>query len=129
MKHHIKIGKLGEEIATMFLMKHGVKILDRNYYTKIGELDIVGKKARTVIFYEVKTVSRENLPSNYGERHDPEENMHPGKIENVVKTAQIYLKEHFSHETPKFKIDGITVELDMENKRAKVKIIENINIP
>ena len=42
--HNKKTGSLGENMATMFLVKHGFEILDRNYSKKWGEIDIVAKK-------------------------------------------------------------------------------------
>jgi putative endonuclease len=127
VKSH-KIGKLGEEIASMFLMKQGIKIITRNYRTKFGELDIVGKEKKKIIFYEVKTISRENIFQNAKLEYKAEDNINKEKIRRIIKTANIYLKERFSHETPIFEINGITVILDTNNKRAKVNIIKNINI-
>ena len=39
-----KIGKIGEDIAAKFLMKHGFSVLDRNYTKKWGEIDIIAQK-------------------------------------------------------------------------------------
>ncbi|MBI2121043.1 MAG: YraN family protein [Parcubacteria group bacterium] len=52
-----KIGDLGEDVATMFLMKQGFKVLERNYLRKWGEIDIIAKKDQKLYFVEVKTVS------------------------------------------------------------------------
>jgi Holliday junction resolvase-like predicted endonuclease len=52
-----KTGDLGEDIASMFLMKQGFIVVERNYLRKWGEIDIVAKKDRTLHFVEVKTVS------------------------------------------------------------------------
>jgi Holliday junction resolvase-like predicted endonuclease len=52
-----KTGNLGEDIAAMFLMKHGFGIIERNYLRKWGEIDIVAKKGGVLHFVEVKTVS------------------------------------------------------------------------
>ncbi len=52
-----KTGDLGEDIAAMFLMKHGFTVLERNYLRKWGEIDIIAKKASKLYFVEVKTVT------------------------------------------------------------------------
>ena len=57
-KHNQNIGKIGEETACKFLMKHGYQIVLRNYWKKWGEIDIVAKKDKTTHFVEVKTVSK-----------------------------------------------------------------------
>ena len=50
-----KIGDLGENLCVKHLVKHGFKILDRNYQKKWGEIDIVAKKSGIIHFIEVKT--------------------------------------------------------------------------
>jgi len=50
-----KLGRQGEEKAVEFLKKEGYKILDQNYYTHYGELDVICEKNREIIFVEVKT--------------------------------------------------------------------------
>ncbi|MCL2761495.1 MAG: YraN family protein [Desulfuromonadales bacterium] len=49
------VGMLGEEIAADFLKKAGLKVLARNYRCKAGEIDIIAKDKKTVVFVEVKT--------------------------------------------------------------------------
>ena len=39
-----KVGRIGEDIACKFLMKHGFEVADRNYLRKWGEIDIIAKK-------------------------------------------------------------------------------------
>ncbi len=50
-----KIGKWGEDQACAFLIRHGFFIKDRNYYSTVGELDIVAEKGGDYYFVEVKT--------------------------------------------------------------------------
>lgn len=57
-----KIGDFGEDIAEMFLVKRGFKILERNHLRKWGEIDIIAKKSRRLYFIEVKTVSCVTYP-------------------------------------------------------------------
>jgi putative endonuclease len=44
--NNIEFGRLGEEKAIEFLKKNGYKILERNYKTKIGEIDIIARKKK-----------------------------------------------------------------------------------
>ena len=44
MAEHNEIGKIGENLATTFLMKQGFAILERNYRVKVGEIDIIAQK-------------------------------------------------------------------------------------
>ena len=54
---HQKIGLLGEKSAEMFLVKHGFKIIDRNFSTRFGEIDLIAIKENVYHFVEVKTVT------------------------------------------------------------------------
>jgi len=50
-----KLGKKGESAAVRYLKKKGYKIIEQNYRTKVGEIDIIAKERGTLIFVEVKT--------------------------------------------------------------------------
>lgn len=52
-----KIGLKGEKIARMFLVKQGFRIVEINFNTYFGEIDIICQKGRKIHFVEVKTVS------------------------------------------------------------------------
>ncbi|PIY20085.1 YraN family protein [Candidatus Desantisbacteria bacterium CG_4_9_14_3_um_filter_40_11] len=51
----IKLGQYGEEKAAKYLLKQGVKILEKNYRCGYGEIDIIAKDKDTLVFVEVKT--------------------------------------------------------------------------
>lgn len=122
-----KIGKLGEDIACMFLKKHKYKIIERNYLKKWGELDIVAKKAGKLCFVEVKTVSCEISDASVthvtGIR--PEENMHSSKMHKFARTIETYIQEK-GISNAEWTASLITVRLDLAKKRAKVKFIDNL---
>ncbi len=50
-----QFGKKNELIAASFLKKKGYKILEQNYRTKNGEIDIIAKEKETIVFVEVKS--------------------------------------------------------------------------
>jgi putative endonuclease len=130
-----KIGELGENIATKFLIKHGFLILDRNYTKKWGEIDIITEKANKIYFVEVKSVSRITLSpfspksySNSDERYEPrpEDNMHPWKLKRLSRTIQTYLISKKIPEEKEWQVDLLVVYLDLKNKKAKVKVVSDI---
>lgn len=56
MTRYLKIiGDWGEEQACFFLRRNGFEIVERNFHTPAGELDIVAKKGGDYYFIEVKT--------------------------------------------------------------------------
>ncbi|OGI71052.1 hypothetical protein A3B84_02515 [Candidatus Nomurabacteria bacterium RIFCSPHIGHO2_02_FULL_35_13] len=124
-----KTGEIGENIAVKFLMKHGFSILDRNYTKKWGEIDIVAEKDNKISFIEVKSVSCETLNSVSREtldHYNPEDNMHPWKLKRMSRTVQTYLLEKKIEEEKEWQVDLLVVFLDIKNKKARVKVVEDI---
>lgn len=60
-----KIGLVGEKIAEMFLVKQGFLIIDRNFSTRFGEIDIIGNKDSRLYFFEIKTVTVSHETENH----------------------------------------------------------------
>lgn len=124
-----KIGKLGEDIACKYLIKHGFSVIERNYTRKWGEIDIVAQKDNKIFFNEVKSVSCEVLPI-FSKDEDffdkrPEENMHPWKIKRLHKIVETYLiNKRIGNISWQF--DLLLVYLNLKERRAKVKVLENI---
>ena len=77
-------GKIGEDIAMEYLIKNGYEILGQNYYYNHGEIDIVAKEGKTLVFVEVKS----RRSKKFGE---PEESVTPKKQELLRRTAEGYV--------------------------------------
>lgn len=83
-------GDIGESKAFNFLVKNNFKILEINFKTKFGEIDIIAEKGKSLYFIEVKT--RKN--TNFGR---PCEAVDRWKIQKIKKVAQLYiLKNHIT---------------------------------
>ena len=124
-----KIGELGENIAVKFLVKQGFSILDRNYTKKWGEIDIVAQKLGKIYFIEVKSVSRETLPSVSPATTDdyrPEDNMHPWKVKRMMRTIQTYLLSKKIEDEVEWQVDLLVLYLSLKNRKARVKVVKNI---
>jgi len=95
-------GKLGEELACQFLRKQGFRVLAQNYRTRLGELDIICRKGKTIIFVEVRSrTDDDGLPA--------EESLNPKKIDHLLKCAQAWLGKKRLSENP-VRFDLITVD-------------------
>ncbi|MDH6680074.1 putative endonuclease [Rhodococcus sp. LBL1] len=57
MGRNLALGAMGEELAAELLTASGLRILDRNWRCRHGELDLVAVDGDTVVFVEVKTRS------------------------------------------------------------------------
>jgi len=78
------LGKEGEAIAVQYLIEHGYKILDRNYHSQQGEIDIIAKEGDFLVFIEVKTYSI----GSYG---TPLGAVRRSKRESIIHAARTYL--------------------------------------
>lgn len=77
-------GGIGEDFACKFLQKNNYEILERNYISYRGEIDIIALKNNTIIFIEVKTRTQDmcGMPSEAVNKH---------KKKQLYKVAEYYL--------------------------------------
>lgn len=88
------IGNDREEMVSSYLTKNGVRILDRNFLTKHGEIDIVGISDNYLTFFEVKY--RKNVRNGY-----PLEAVTYSKQKSIIQSAKVYMYlKHFPTDTP-----------------------------
>lgn len=124
------IGSLGEDIACKFLSSKGFSVIQRNYRKKWGEIDIIAEKDDVIHFVEVKSISRVSGFRERGYMTDefmPEENIHPQKIRRLLRTINSYLLEKHLHNTEiEWQLDALVVIINQGEKKARVRIIENI---
>lgn len=115
-----KIGDIGEELTCRFLKKKGYSIVERNYLKKWGEIDIVAKNRDSLHFIEVKSISNPNFR--------PEDAVRAWKKERMIRAVKTYFMDrHVSDETD-FQIDIAAVFLDFKAKKARIRILENVNL-
>ena len=81
-----KIGDAGEALAIEYLGSRGYDVLDRNYYTKYGEIDIVAVKDRLLHFVEVKTRTSDIFGC-------PSEAVDDRKQVHLLRAARIYIED------------------------------------
>ena len=83
---HIKkeLGNIGEQIAVEYLEKNNYKIIRRNFYCKQGEIDIIAKDEKEIVFIEVKTRSS----IEFGQ---PSEAVNKIKQNHMYMAAQYFL--------------------------------------
>jgi putative endonuclease len=116
-----RVGDIGENIACMFLGKHGFEIIDRNYLRKWGEIDIVAKKGSVWHFVEVKSASG-SVTRETGYR--PEENVHPQKLKRLYRAISTYMLE--KRIDADWVLDIVTVRVDEEKRVGRCELLENI---
>ena len=96
------IGVHGEAIIAQYLEESGNEIIDRNWRTVFGEIDIVALSPQGVlIFVEVKT--RTSL--RFGE---PLEAIHPQKARRLQKLARAWMAEHGAGVASRYSTQGVS---------------------
>ena len=81
------LGRWGEDLAVRHLHAQGLEVVDRNWRCRDGELDIVARDGRCLVFVEVKARSG----TGYGE---PAEAVSPRKARRIHALAAKWLAEH-----------------------------------
>lgn len=124
MENKSKTGRLGEDLASDFLISKGYKILQRNYRQKYGELDIIAHdKLGTLVFIEVKTMRQKD--SAIAELK-PEDNLTFSKLKKVQRTAQLFVGKHSEliNEDRGWRIDLVAICLTLN--KSEIAHYENI---
>jgi putative endonuclease len=102
------LGREGEDLAARFLTKQGYRILERNYSTRSGEIDLIALHDGDVVFVEVKTRSGDAFGA-------PELAVNPRKQQRMVKAALAYIKYKKLHQVPcRFDVVAITTAAEHE---------------
>ncbi len=96
-------GKKGELLASQYLQKKGLQIIEKNWRCRWGEIDLIALQGKKLIFVEVK--SRQT--KNYGKGLEA---VHYSKQQKMLRTALHYLQKHPGHEDYAFAVVSIDHE-------------------
>lgn len=107
------VGATAETKASSFLQKKGYKIVVKNFSTRFGEIDIIGKKDGVMYLIEVKY----KKSARFG---FPVEAVGKRKLERIKKTGQFYIKQNDLSNLP-FKI----IVISILNDRIKLIKVES----
>ena len=97
-------GVEGENRACEYLLSKGFKIIERNWRTKGGEIDIIAYKNDTIVFLEVKT-----LPNGTIDMIQRELNYQ--KLQRILKTSKRFLLKHREYNNSYVRYDVIVIDM------------------
>jgi putative endonuclease len=101
-------GKRAENYAARWLRKQRIKILEHNFQSRWGEIDIIAMDDKVVCFIEV----RYRKSSCYG---TAAESVTTSKQHRISKTAQVYLQQHHSCNNSEARFDVISMSGNLDN--------------
>ena len=108
-------GRFGENVVCCYLKKQGIGILERNYYTKHGEIDIIAEDDSHIIFIEVKTRFENELMAKYGR---PAAAVNRVKRQHILYAANSYLREnkYRTHKTIRLDVAEVYLSVIGDNE-------------
>jgi len=115
-QERLALGKWGEEQALGYLRRQGMRILQRNFRTPVGEIDIIARQRKELVFIEVKT--RRGISFGY-----PQDAVNARKQRQIIRTAQWFLQqEKIENLQPRFDVVAILCQSD---GRAQIQHLPN----
>lgn len=96
------LGGSGEDQAVAFLKKRGFRIVERNWRTALGEIDVIASDRSTLVFVEVRTRS--------GAYATPEDSVSDTKQRRLARLAEAYVaRKHYAGD---WRIDVVAIDED-----------------
>lgn len=113
-KNTTQKGREAEDFACAFLEKNHYKILERNFNTRFGEIDIIAQKGGILHFVEVKS----------GTGFEPIYNISKDKLTKLTKTLNIYLSQNCTRLD--YCLSAMILSKESKENTFSVNWIENI---
>lgn len=118
MLKHNDVGKMGEDIAALYLQEKGYIIYERDWRSTHRDIDIVAVDGDTMVFVEVKTLTDSVFRA-------PEEAVDKKKIINLRKAINHYVKSHQIDRPLRFDIISI---VGPETNPPVIEHFENVSL-
>ncbi len=106
------LGKISEEAATEVLKSRGFKILERNFHSRFGEIDIIAEKDNRIYFFEVRY-----------RKEAPIFSITPTKTKRILKTIEYFFLKNSNLRSRDFDIGLVLFQKNLSD----VQIITGIS--
>lgn len=116
--HNQKLGRWGEDTAAAYLEERGYQVLEKNYRTSYGELDLVCLMDGALVFIEVKTRS-----SSWSGL--PEDGLTPEKIDHLLSAADEYVFTHPEY-SPIWRVDLVAIIGKPGQANIQIDLFEDV---
>ncbi len=112
------LGAFGEDAACAYLKRQGYRIEGRNYACRFGEIDIIARDRRYVVFAEVKL----RRDASHGAAA---EFVTAAKQQRVIAAAQLWLQQHPTKLQPRFDVIEVYAPEGLETKKPEIHHLED----
>ena len=112
-----ELGRFGEEEAAKYLRRHGYRIVETNYSCRFGEIDLIARGGRYLVFAEVKLRKNDEFAP-------AREFVTRAKQQRILAAASLYLAQHETELQPRFDVIEIYAPLG-ERGRLTINHIED----
>jgi putative endonuclease len=120
MTYQKQIGNKGEQMAADYLQIQGFTLLDMNFNTRYGELDLVMLDSESLVFVEVKTRTSADLMM-------PEESITYAKFERIYNAGLLWLQAH--PDCPDdWRVDVVAILLDRQKNIVDLHHFANVTV-
>ena len=111
------LGAFGEDAACRYLRRRGYRIEARNYSCRFGEIDIIARRGRYIVFAEVKL----RRDDGHGAAA---EFVTPAKQRRVIAAAERWLQANPTDLQPRFDVIEVYAPAGLETKRPEIRHLE-----
>lgn len=113
------VGQRYESHAADYLRRQGYRILEQNYTTKFGEIDLVAIDGDTLVFVEVKYRATDSHGKGYSF-------VTPQKLRKLERAVWHYIKAHACHLPHNYRLDVVSIDgPDMDS----AEVVHYTNVP
>lgn len=115
----LSVGAAGEQLAAQFLRKKGYRVLKMNYRVHGGEIDIICRDGKAVVFVEVKTRIGED-------KGKPYEAVTYRKFQHIKHAAQTFIRQKGMNGL--YRIDVVSILLNPDRSVSDIRHFENVQL-
>ena len=112
------LGRWGEALAADYLRRKGHAIIGMGYTTRLGEIDVISKTGRYVVFTEVKLRKSAAVA-------EAREFVDKRKIKRVIASASLWLQNNDVNDQPRFDVIEIYAPNGADTRKPRINHIEN----
>jgi len=112
------LGNFGEDKAAQYLRRRGYNIVERNFSCRFGEIDIIARKGKFIVFAEVKLRKNADFAA-------AREFVTEAKQRRIISTASLWLSIKNCDLQPRFDVIEIYASEDTNSRKLEINHIED----